>query len=57
MSADQIAQISPKVREVFEAPSDTMCATFRSPGMQTPGFRHEDNINAAYPSTMRLRAA
>jgi hypothetical protein len=50
MSADQIAQISPKVREVFEAPSDTMCATFEIAGNADAWVQvMKDNINAAYP--------
>jgi hypothetical protein len=50
MSAAQIAQISSKVREVFEASSDGMCATFELTGNPDAWVQvMKDNINAAYP--------
>jgi len=50
MSADQIAEISPIVQEVFEASSDEMCATFEiaeNPDAWAQVMK--GTINAAYP--------
>jgi hypothetical protein len=50
VSADQIAEISPLVREVFEAPSDGMCATFEIVGNPDVWAQvMKGTINAAYP--------
>jgi hypothetical protein len=50
MSADQVAEISPMVQEVFEAPSDEMCATFEIVGNPDAWVQvMKSTINAAYP--------
>jgi hypothetical protein len=50
MSADQIAKMSPMVREVFESPSDEMCATFEIVGNPDLWAQvMKGTINAAYP--------
>jgi hypothetical protein len=50
MSADPIAEMSPMVREVFEAPSDGMCATFEIVGNPDAWAQvTKSTINAAYP--------
>src|SRR5438045_9791883 len=50
MSANQIAQISPMVREVFEAASDGTCATFEIVGNPDVWAQvMKGTINAAYP--------
>lgn len=50
MSADPIAEMSPVVREVFEAPSDGMCATFEIVGNPDAWAQvMKSTINAAYP--------
>src|SRR5258707_773850 len=50
MGANQIAEISPMVQEVFEAPSDGMCATFEIVGNPDVWVQvMKGTINAAYP--------
>jgi hypothetical protein len=50
MSVDQVAEISPMVRKVFESPSDGMCATFEVAGNSGAWAQvMKGTINAAYP--------
>ena len=50
MGIDQVAEISPIVREVLEAPSDGMCATFEIVGSPHAWAQvMKGTINAAYP--------
>jgi hypothetical protein len=48
MSADQISEIAPAVREALEAPE--FCATFEVAGQADQWVQfHNDTLNAAYP--------
>jgi hypothetical protein len=52
MSADQVAKISPTVREVLDAPGDGLCATFEVVGVDDAWAQvMKGTLNIAYPFT------